>query len=660
MSDWHSHILDAFVPSMHRLTLAEDPDGLLTDERLQAAIREKGFQFLRFEEAIAFRYAYESHFRARWDQGDRADLVAVLPVPAIDLLPFDILNSGRRVALGVDNLFPTLNRSVVAELGVAHLDALSNACERLRPSATGENATKDFALRHVYGIVPDAIAEPQDLLHMLLSRHYADLRIPPSIDERLVQLLRQHHEFSAWPLESIVPNRAAFLDFLQERWPVFLDQAAASDSDERNAKTTRPFSYPGPAHLPFNHADIRVYIDNLFVEGQLQAVQHPAANDFSKTWFRVGLRMDAEHRHEYRLERLLEQATSQLPEEAARHADWLRFSKVWAELLALTLEAQSGEESLQSIQTRVDVSFSKWLASRYAGLANLPPVPPVMLHHVPRLLATELREQDAGKVALLVVDGLALDQWVVLRRELSKQRPSLRLQEDAVFAWVPTVTSVSRQAIFAGRPPLYFPDKLHTTDREPILWKQFWEREGIDSKQVAYRKSLGQSGLDAVAKLVERPDVRVLGLVVDTVDKIMHGMALGAAGMHNQVRQWAAGGYFAGLLDLLLQNGYQIFLTSDHGNIEAHGCGRPAEGVIADVRGERVRIYPDETLRRQMGQRFPSAWQWPSVGLPDDCQVLLAPNRSAFVREGQRVVCHGGACIEEVIVPLVRIEGTGS
>ncbi len=150
-----------------------------------------------------------------------------------------------------------------------------------------------------------------------------------------------------------------------------------------------------------------------------------------------------------------------------------------------------------------------------------------MLHHVPRLLARELREPDASKVALLVLDGLALDQWVVIRHELTEQRPGLHMQEDAVFAWVPTVTSISRQAIFAGRPPLYFPDHLHTTDREPVLWRQFWAREGIDSKQVAYSKGLGQSGLDTVAKLAERPDMRVLGLVVDTVDKIMHGMTLG-------------------------------------------------------------------------------------------------------------------------------------
>ena len=658
MPDWRTQILDEFIPGVHLLTLADDPDGLLEDERLQADIRTRGFEVLRFEDAISFRYAYESRFRPSWDWGEQADLAVVLAASAIDTLPFDILNAGHSIALGLSTLFPSIGRSVVAEINVADLDALWDAYQQHRPGVLGENATKDFALRHVYGIAPEAIAESHDLLRILLRRHYAEQRIPASIDERLVQLLRQHGEFSAWPLEAIVPDRRAFLSFLQERWPVFLDRAAEFDSGQGNEETSRSVSFPGPTLLPFDHPDIRVYIDNLFVEGHLQAVQHPSANDFAKSWFRVGFRTDAKHHHAYRLERLLTQAISQLPNEAAGHADWLRFSKVWAELLTLTVEARTDDERLESIQTLVDVSFSNWLASRYAGLANLPPVPPVMLHHIPRLLSRKLREGDRGKMALLVLDGLAFDQWVVIRQELAEQRPGLQMQEDAVFAWIPTVTSVSRQAIFAGRPPLYFPDHVLTTNREPTLWGQFWAREGIDSEQVAYRKGLGQSGLDAVAKLVERPDVRVLGLVVDTVDKIMHGMTLGTAGMHNQVRQWAAGGYLAELLDMLLQNGFQVFLTSDHGNIEAHGCGRPAEGVMADVRGERVRIYPDEALRRRMGERIPSAWQWPSVGLPDDCHVLLAPNRSAFVREGERLVCHGGACVEEVIVPLVHIAGT--
>ena len=244
----------------------------------------------------------------------------------------------------------------------------------------------------------------------------------------------------------------------------------------------------------------------------------------------------------------------------------------------------------------------------------------------------------------------------MLRDVLADQRPSLRFREGAVFAWVPTITSVSRQAIFAGKLPLYFPASILGTDREPSSWQQFWEDQGVPARAVDYAKGLGDGPLDRIDEILSRTDIRALGLVVDKVDKIMHGMELGTAGMHNQVRQWAGEGFMAGLLDLLLGDGFAVFLTSDHGNIEAVGGGRPSEGVVADVRGERARIYPDETLRSRVQKEFPDAIAWPANGLPDDYLALLAPARSAFVREGERIVGHGGVSLEEIVVPWIRIE----
>ena len=76
---------------------------------------------------------------------------------------------------------------------------------------------------------------------------------------------------------------------------------------------------------------------------------------------------------------------------------------------------------------------------------------------------------------------------------------------------------------------------------------------------------------------------------------------------------------------------------------------------MADVLGERVRIYPDPLLRGQIKQRFPDSLEWPPIGLPEDYFPLLAPGRSAFVREAERLVGHGGASLEELVVPLVQI-----
>jgi hypothetical protein len=350
-----------------------------------------------------------------------------------------------------------------------------------------------------------------------------------------------------------------------------------------------------------------------------------------------------------------------MPGDDARHGTWLSFARIWAEvnLLASAVSAGSTPEMAArvfSVRTKVDTRFSRWLQRRFGSLYSLPASPPVMVHHIVRFLAAQ--RHDAGKVALVVVDGLAFDQWLTVQQEISHQRPAWRFEENATFAWVPTITSVSRQAIFAGKAPLYFPSSIFSTGREASLWEQFWVDHGLASHEIAYLKGLGDlPTLKAVEETLSEPKLKVIGAVVDKVDRIMHGMELGAAGMQSQVRQWAAEGFLTALLDLLLSDGFVVFLTADHGNVESVGCGRPNEGVTADIRGERARIYSDPVLRANVAARFPAAISWKPNGLPEDFLPLLSADRSAFVSEGYRTVAHGGITLEETIVPFIRVVG---
>ena len=663
MSSWRDQILREFTPNVTRLTLVADPDYLLLEEGVLAGIRERGFELIPFEDHIAFRYAYESKFRSRWDQGEQTDLVVVLHSTASDLsrLPYDLLQAGRQLSFSLGKIFPNLSYPIVTALDRGDLDALYESQKRHAPSVLGDNATKEFILQHVFEIAPEFIRKPSDLLRVLLRRHYREQRIPSLLDERFVQLLRQQNGFDDWPLETIIPDRLAFFTFLQERWPIFLDRSAKQDSARvREEKKPYGFEFSGPLDLPFDHDDVRIYIDNLFLEGLLEAVPHEQAESLSNSWLTIGIRTDDQADQARRVDGLLDALASDIPKEDTRHDDWIHFARTWAELVALALDSDTmlpepARQKMERLQAKIDAVLAPWLTKRYAGLVNLPPVPPVMLHHVPRFLSRHINDAEKHKVALVLVDGLSLDQWVVIRKELAKQRPKYRFRENAVFAWIPTITSVSRQAAFAGKPPIYFPNSIHTTDKEPALWTQFWLDQGLTQQEVTYAKGLGDGVLEEMKEIVARR-TRVVGLVVGKVDKIMHGMELGVAGMHNQVRQWASQPFMANLFDLLLENGFRVYLTSDHGNIEAVGCGRPAEGAVADLRGERARIYPDSLLRGQVKDRFPDAMEWPPIGLPEDYLPLLAPGRSAFVREAERLVGHGGASLEELVVPFVRIE----
>lgn len=312
---------------------------------------------------------------------------------------------------------------------------------------------------------------------------------------------------------------------------------------------------------------------------------------------------------------------------------------------------------VRSLQKDIGAAFKVWIENRYPGLANLPASPPVMGHHIPRFLSRPIGS-GKGKIALIVVDGLSLPQWTGVRRQITKKGDGrYRFTDEAVYAWIPTLTAVSRQAIFAGKMPIYFPDSVNTTGREPALWNQFWENEGLDKSEIAYLKNPGDSITPDTEKSIAGQRIKVIGLVINKVDRIMHGMELGMAGMYNQIWQWSGNPFWTDLFDMLLDHGFEIYLTSDHGNVEAVGCGNPREGAVADSRGHRARIYSDITLRNKIKEDFPSAVEWPPNGLPDDYLALLASDRKSFVSEGERSIVHGGAALEEVIVPFVRIEG---
>ena len=677
MSSWRDAILNDFVPNVSKLTLVADPDSLLTEERLAIELRNRGFDLIEFNDSVEFRYAYESKYRSIWDQGEHTDLVVILRLQDSELeeLPYDLLNAGRKLAFDLGSLFPNMSYPVIENLDGSFLDALFDAQKKYTPDRMGDNATKDFILRHVFGIAAELISNEVDLFRTLLRLHYktcmdaqmpraqgcagaAKIQIPQSLADRLVQVLKVHSSFHAWPLDEIVPDDEAFFAFLQERWPVFLGRLDATnrvreDSNEYGLK------YPGPEVLPFDHHDIRVYIDNLFVEGKLTPVQKTDVAIDEQSWIRSGIVDAGKDNEAVRIFRLFELVESAQPTVDSRYSDWIAFALKWAELCALVHGGCEPEENsrFHQIGDALNGTFAEWLNAHYASLINLPPTNPAMLHHVPRRLAREMEDTTDGRVALIVVDGLALDQWATIRHILQEQDKSLVVRESATFAWIPTLTSVSRQAIFAGKPPIYFPSSINSTNSEGNLWKQFWEGVGLSRLDIAYQRGLGDGDVASVLDATLHPGrTKAVGLVVDKVDKIMHGMQLGAAGMHNQIKQWCHNGFLGSLIGYLLDHGYQVWLTSDHGNIECRGKGRPSEGVIAETRGERVRIYPTPELRASVTSKFSFAHEWLPVGLPPDYFPLVAGGSDAFVSPDETIVGHGGIAIEEVIVPLVKFE----
>lgn len=648
MANWRDEILKHFQRRIARLTLVADPDGLLTEEGMLSAIRERGFDLIPFEDSIAFRFAYESQYRSLWDQGNDTDLVVVLRSPdqRLEKLPYDLLKAaGRRLVFALHQLFPKLNYPVIAGLDRMHLDAIAEAYQQLDGAQLTERETKEFVLMHCFGIVPQVIKTHVDLLKVVLSLHGRKVSLPESLSGFLLDCLSKNQAFAGWPLADILPNRESFLQFLQAEWGSFI--AALKGS-------------AGPCRVPFDHDDVRAYIDTLFLDGVLTPIAEEQTASLP-AWVQVGLLHDSAADAIQRFRRLREKFQQEMPSPDASHRDWQKTAQRWGELVVLRWECDGGigdddRSAWAALHGNVEDAFGQWMVSRYGSLHNLPyHQQPVMVHQVPRFLAVERNRKKLGKVALLVLDGLAVDQWLLLRHGLEARGQGWRFEESAVFAWVPTLTSVTRQSIFAGDPPLYFPDSLGTTSKEKTHWLRFWEDQGVQRPCVDLVTNLDSSTGPKLDDAFANPRLSVLGIVWNKVDDIMHGMQMETAGMHNQVRLWASQGHLEALLARLDEEGFAVFLTADHGNVTSSGIGSPQEGVLAETKGKRARVYEHSSFRDEVAASFPESIRWPGYGLPPGRHVLLAGDLKAFVDQGERVVAHGGIALEEVMVPFVAI-----
>jgi len=647
MAKWRDAILKNFTPKISRLTLVADPDGLLTEEGMLNAIKGRGFDLIPFDDPIAFRYAYESQYRTQWDKGQNTDLVVVLrsAEPQLNKLPYDLLKAGRQIPLALHQFFPKLNYKVIAGLDREYLDSVDEACQQHDGSQMTERETKEFVLMHCFGMVPRLIKLPVQLLKELMSLHSRKVLLPDFLADYLLESLPKEASFATWPLADLFTNREKFLRFLQDEWKLFL--ASLSDKSQQS-------------QVPFNHEDVKAYIDTFFLDGSLTPIECEDVTDLP-AWVMTGVTHDPNVDAVRRFRGLREKFESCLPVADVSHKEWQQAAQRWAELVVLRWECSDALDDADrvawdSLHTKVEDTFGQWMMSRYGSLHNLPyQQQPVMVHQISRFMAFERKRKKLPKIALLVLDGLAFDQWLLLKKKLEATDKAWRFQESTAFAWVPTLTSVTRQSIFAGEPPLYFPTSLETTSKERTHWLRFWDDQGVQKNAVelvANIKGADDSGLEAA---FANPRLSVLGIIWNQIDELVHTAIMKTSGLHVLVNKWVAEGHLQKMLMRLHQEGFVVYLTADHGNVAATGVGNPQDGVLVEQKGKRVRVYDREEFLDEVANEFPASIRWPNYGLPPNRLVLLAGNLKAFADVGNEVVSHGGIALEEVMVPFVAI-----
>lgn len=660
MSHWVDRILNEFPADLSRLWIAADPDDVLLNEQVLTVLRERGFDVLPFGDSIAFRAEYEEMYRAPWDIGDTGQaraLILHLRGTNVSELPWDYLRQARLVKLSLADLFPKLSYSVIRQIGTEHLEALFDSQTKHASQALGEAATKEFVLTHIFRISPHLISRSEDLWRELLRLHNLDAALPRVLAEHVEHVIKEQSLFANLPVAELFESKSLLLRMVQDAWYKYLAQSGVVGT--RTGEVTPP-TFVNEVDVPFSHPDIRVVVDSMFTDGLLHPLVAQGLPSSIPAWAKIGIVQDPAAMRNLVSEGI-KSLMQTLPTVDSSYREWTQLTRRLGELIARfhgldSVRADGIKASVFELQSLVDARLREWVNKHYADLPSLSVAKgPVMVHHVPRFLSMR-RSSGETKIALLVFDGLAVDQWVLIREYLAKKNQKLGFDESACFAWLPTLTSVSRQALFSGMKPREFADSIETTAQEPAQWSKFWLDQGLRSNEVFYRKGIKR--LDQLGELTSAlsgPSIKVAGMVIDTVDEIVHGAVLGKRGISNQIDSWCESGFVESLFTMLLDKGFHIYVTADHGNVEAVGQGRPNQGVSTELRGERVRTYRSESLAAETTASNVNTYRIDIAGLPTNFIPLFAGGRSAFVHKGEQVVVHGGISVEELIVPFVKV-----
>jgi hypothetical protein len=643
-------ILSHFPPYVYPLTLVSDPDDVLADELALAHLAERGFTLIRANDPIGLRL--ELAQVGEWSA--QRPFILITPHP-LNQLPYDLWQQGHHVTLALHTFFPALAYPVLQSLSPNQRWRLAQLPPP--PQKLGRQGSAEFILRHLFTVIWEEVATPAGLIGWLNRYHQGEAMPPLLVEQWLAKTQPQH---PAWPLADWLSNREAFQTFISQEWRQFITDQTEKRLGERKVGYQLPFA-----------ADEKLQdaLPQLARSGALQPVTLADAAPLP-AWAQVGVRTSPADFAQQRADALLSTLAEQAPALAeARWEQWQTAATAWAELTALRHQPKrylTGTQQADYAQwrARLDAAFAVWLEQRYAPLAGQRLPQPHHLFHVLHWLAYERRRHPSpGRVALLVLDGLSLAAWTTIAPVWRERHPAWRFDERLVLAQIPSLTAVSRQALISGERPANFADSLGHNRYEKRLWASFWARENVPAAACAY-EHLALGGERPLPDALTSSRTQALCLINNSIDEMVHGATQGLTGVHASLYAWLGGEEGRQLevtVGTLLAQGYTVYLSSDHGHTEAWGMGQPAEGVTVQTRSKRARLYNDHHAALAVQANFPQTTMWPSQRiLPEGTWVLLAGvgengRRLAFAPQGERVVTHGGATLDELVVPLVRL-----
>lgn len=297
----------------------------------------------------------------------------------------------------------------------------------------------------------------------------------------------------------------------------------------------------------------------------------------------------------------------------------------------------------------------------------------VPIHDVlTRIAVPFLAEHPERRLLVLLLDGMAWSQAVELLDSLAEDAspwaPMLWHGQPGnniggghippVFAAVPSITTVSRSAFFAGKP---MPDgaNLNTAKDPEHLAKHAALRKllpGATAPKLFLRNSFepgGGANSDILAEIRD-PHARVVAAVLNAIDSSLAADA-------QQTSSWKASNLrpLHDMLDAAQAAGRAVLLASDHGHVP--GDRLEWTGTRPAGAGARWRPWTEDATVHDYELAFgKESYAWTPRGQRG--VILLADDSHRYSVKANHAGEHGGVTLAEIVAPTLLLgwEGMGT
>jgi len=211
-----------------------------------------------------------------------------------------------------------------------------------------------------------------------------------------------------------------------------------------------------------------------------------------------------------------------------------------------------------------------------------------------------------------------------------------------LFALLPTVTSISRSAIFLGSTDVYNIKTPGKAYEERAFASFFSEKETkyFNGSDTITDDSL--LGYDCISILFTFFDdnAHAAQIPANGLEKLLYFDAINSYLKNSNIKQ---------VIKTLLQNGFSLYLCSDHGSVVASGNGQRIEKYLIDNFAKRACIIPETSSELTALKKI-------NIPFVSDKVMILPEGREMFAYKGKLEINHGGVTVEEMVVPYIKVK----